>query len=257
MRIAYYSARTCVACPREAEIFAGLLAGDGTSGFKNARHHSSIEFRDITLKQRRAVHHRDACYADVVLDCDLLAAQQTLSAGMDIRLPVPGAVRIIRCRRPVSRRSRRNRRQGGRHQFVKPAVRGQRSFEGLLKGRNFASRENETEIRSKIIDLLQCRKANCHASPTYSLLKDKRKKPSAARKGPEWHQCRCHQWSRGLTLQNETSEVVTQTSSAAQELFRNARIHVRSYCVLASPTLSMRRRHLFYAGGAQMTRSAD
>src|ERR1700716_2901669 len=204
MRIAYHSARTCVACPREAEIFAGLLAGDGTSGFKNARHHSSIEFRDITLKQRRAVHHRDACYADIVLDCDLLAAQQTLSAGMDIRLPVPGAVRIIRCRRPVSRRSRRNRRQGGWDQFVKPAVRGQRSFEGLLKGRNFVSVKNQTEIGSKVVNLLQCRKAHYHASPNSCLLEDKRKKPPATRTGPEWHQCRCYHWSRSFALQNET-----------------------------------------------------
>src|SRR6202022_3120273 len=193
MRIAYHSARACVARTREAEIFAGRLACDGTSRFKNPRHHSGIKLRDITFKQRRTVHHRDACYADVVLDRDLLAAQQAFSTGMDIRLPVPGAVRIFRCRRPVSRRSRRNRRQGGRDQFVKPAVRGQRSFEGLLKGRNFVTRENETKIRSKVIDLLQCRKANCHASPTSCLLEDKRKKPSAARKGPEWHQCRCYQ----------------------------------------------------------------
>src|SRR3954447_1863096 len=42
-------------------------------------------------------------------------------------------------------------------------------------------------------------------------------------------------------------EVVTQTSSAVRELFRDARIHVPSYCVLASPALSMQSPHLFYA----------
>jgi hypothetical protein len=41
------------------------------------------------------------------------------------------------------------------------------------------------------------------------------------------------------------SEVVAQTSSAAQELFRHARIHVPSDCVLASPALSMQSQHLF------------
>jgi hypothetical protein len=49
-------------------------------------------------------------------------------------------------------------------------------------------------------------------------------------------------------------EVVTQTSSAVRELFRDALIHVPSYCVLASPALSMQSQPLFYAdssNGAQ------
>jgi hypothetical protein len=40
-------------------------------------------------------------------------------------------------------------------------------------------------------------------------------------------------------LQNETREVVAQTSSAARELFRHARFHVRIDCVLALPALSI------------------
>jgi hypothetical protein len=45
-------------------------------------------------------------------------------------------------------------------------------------------------------------------------------------------------------------EVFTQTSSAARELFRHARIHVPRYSVLASPALSMRSQHVFYAYGS-------
>ena len=45
-------------------------------------------------------------------------------------------------------------------------------------------------------------------------------------------------------------EVFTQTPSAARELFRYARIHVRRYSDLASPALSMRSQHVFYACGS-------
>lgn len=218
---------------------------DGAAGFEDARHHSRVDLRDIAFEQRRAVHHGNAGDADVVLDRNFLAAQQSIRATMDIRLPVPGAVRVFRRRRPVSRRPRRHRRQCGRDQLVKPAIRSQRSLESLLKGCNFVSVENEAEIGSKVFDLLQCRKPNRHASPSCRRLEAKRKKPSVTRTGLEWHQRRCYQWSRRITLQNETLEVATQTSSAARELFRNARIYVPFDCVLASPVLSMRCRHLF------------
>jgi hypothetical protein len=79
------------------------------------------------------------------------------------------------------------------------------------------SRENQTKVRSKYIDLHQCRKTTPHASPRPALLETSKwrqtKKPSVARKDPEWHQCRCYQWSSRLTLQCETSEAVAQTSS--------------------------------------------
>ena len=59
-----------------ASSFAlGGLASDGASGFENPCHDGGIEFRDITFKQCRAVHHWDAGDTDVILDRDLLAAQ--------------------------------------------------------------------------------------------------------------------------------------------------------------------------------------
>ena len=200
MRVADHAAGAGMTCPGKAEILAGGLAGDGASSIENARHDGGIEFRNITFEQRRAVHHRDAGNTDVVLDRDLLAAQQSFRASLDIRLPVPGAVRIFRCRWPVARRSRRNRRQRWRHQLVQPAIGSQRSLEGLLKCGNLVGGEDETKVRSEMVDLVQRRKANCHASPfTHShVWETKRKKPSAARKGPEWHQCRCYRWSRRL-----------------------------------------------------------
>ena len=185
MRIADHATGAGVACAREAEIFAGRLARDGAAGIENPRHHGGVDFRHVTFEQRRAVHHRHAGDADVVLDRNLLAAQQPIAAAPDIRLPVPGAVWIFRRGRPVSGRARRDRRQGGRDQFFKPAIRGQRSLEGLLKSRDLVGRENETEIRSEFIDLLERRKPNYHASPASCLLaEDKRKKPPVARERP-------------------------------------------------------------------------
>jgi hypothetical protein len=100
--------------------------------------------------------------------------------------------------------------------------------------------------------LVQRRKANCHTPPftlhSFPVFgRQKRKKPPATRKGPEWHQCRCY--GRVGYGAERNWEVVTQTSSAARELFRNARIHVPDDCVLASPALSMQSQHLFYADG--------
>ena len=112
VRIADHAAGAGVARARKAQILAGRLARDGAAGIENPRHHRGVDFRHITFEQRRAVHHRHAGDADVVLDRDLLAAQQPVAAGPDIRLPVPGAVWIFRCGRPVSGRARRDRRQG-------------------------------------------------------------------------------------------------------------------------------------------------
>jgi hypothetical protein len=42
-----------------------------------------------------------------------------------------------------------------------------------------------------------------------------------------------------LTMQNESQKVVAQTSSAARELFRHARIYLGMNCVLVSPGLSI------------------
>src|SRR5882724_8680797 len=184
MRIADHAARACMAGAGKTEILAGRLARDRAARFKNPRHYGGVEFRNIALQQHRAIHHRDTRDADVILDRDVLAAQQTFRPAMDIRLPVPGAVWIFRCRRAVSRRSRRNRRQRRRDQFVEPAIRGQRSFEGLLKGRSFISRKNETEIRSEAIDLLQRRKTNHHVSSTSCYLRRQTKKAIRGPKRP-------------------------------------------------------------------------
>ena len=52
-------------------------------------------------------------------------------------------------------------------------------------------------------------------SSQYTSTGRQNEKATRGPKGPEWHQCRCYQWSRKSTLQNEILEVVTQTSSAA------------------------------------------
>ena len=186
MRVTDHAACASMTCPGKAEILAGGLAGDGASSIENTCHDGGIELRNITFKQCRAVHHRDAGDTDIVLDRDLLAAQQSFRAGLDIRLPVPGAVRIFRCRGPVARRSRRDRRQRRRHQFIQPAIGSQRSLEGLLKCSNLVRGEDETKVRSEIVDLLQRRKANCHAPPLthFPCLGDKTKKAIRGPKRP-------------------------------------------------------------------------
>src|SRR6185437_9162981 len=188
---------------REAQILAGRLAGDRPSGVKNARHHSGVEFGHIALKQGRAIHHRHAGDADVVLDRDFLAAQQAIAAGLDVRLPVPGAIGIFGRRRPIARRPRRDRCQRWRDELLELAIGSERPLEGLLVGGDFVRRQHEAKIRGEPIDLLQRRKTNRHAYP----LVHKRKKPPVARKGSEWQQCRRYRWSRGFTLQGETLNV--------------------------------------------------
>src|SRR5207245_10505425 len=96
-----------------------------------------------------------------------LAAQKAVAAAADIRLTIPAAIGIFGRRRPISRRTRRDRRERGRHQFFEPAVRRQRGLERLSKGRNFLGRKGEAEIRSEAIDLLQRRKADYHALPIF------------------------------------------------------------------------------------------
>src|SRR6202162_3403118 len=69
----------------------GGVIAEGASRVEDPLHHGGIDLRHIPFEQRRSVHHGNAGDADVVLDRDLLAGQQTVAAGMDIRLPVPGA----------------------------------------------------------------------------------------------------------------------------------------------------------------------
>src|SRR3984957_11062448 len=184
MRIADHAARAGMAGTGKAEILAGRLARDRAARFEDPRHHGGVKFRNIALQQHRAIHHRNTRDADVILDRDTLAAQQTLCPAMDIRLPVPRAVWIFRCRGAVSRGSRRNWRKRRRDQFVEPAIRGQRSLEGLLKGRSFIGRKNEAEIRSEAIDLLQRRKTNHHVSSTSCYLRTQTKKDIRGPKRP-------------------------------------------------------------------------
>ena len=92
------------------------------------------------------------------------------------------------------------------------------------------SGEDETKVRSEIVDLVQRRKANCHAPPfTHfpSFWETKRKKPSAAQTGPEWHQCRCYQWSRRLRCRTKFGSRHSDVIGCVRT-FRHARIHVRT-----------------------------
>ena len=182
--IADHAASTGVARTGETQVLASRLAGDRAASIEDPRHHGGVELGHVTFQQRRAVHHGHAGHADVVLDRDLLAAQEPFAAALDIRLPVPGAVGIFRCRRPVSWRARRDRRQGRRHQLFEPAVRRQRPLERLLKGRNFFGREREAKIRPETIDLLQRRKADYHASPFFLRLQNTANRPTNEKSHP-------------------------------------------------------------------------
>ena len=203
MRVADDAARTRMACAGETEILAGGLAGDSAAGIEDSRHHRGVELGHITFEQRGAVHHGNAGHADVVLDRDFLAAQQAIAAGLDVRLPVPGAIGIFGRRRPIARRPRRDRCQRWRDELLELAIGSERPLEGLLVGGDFVRRQHEAKIRGEPIDLLQRRKTNRHAYP----LVHKRKKPPVARKGSEWQQCRRYRWSRRFTLQGETLSV--------------------------------------------------
>jgi hypothetical protein len=66
-----------------------------------------------------------------------------------------------------------------------------------------------------------------------------------------------YQWSSRFMLQNEISEIGAQTSSAARELFRHARIHVRARLCLSVGGLVNAMLAAFLCGAAQMTRRAD
>ena len=87
------------------------------------------------------------------------------AAGPDLGLPVPGVVGIFRWRRTVPGRARRDRRQRRWNQLFQPAIGRQRSLERLLEGCDFIGRQRQAELRSELVDLLQRRKTDYHASP--------------------------------------------------------------------------------------------
>src|SRR5262249_29441379 len=106
VRIADRSGRTGVAAGREAQILARRLAGDGAAGVEHAGDDGGVDFGHIALERARAVHHRHAGHADVVLDRHRLAGKHALAAAGDVRLPVPGVVPVLLADRAIAGRAR-------------------------------------------------------------------------------------------------------------------------------------------------------
>src|SRR5262249_14724510 len=161
--------------------------------------------RHVAFEQGRAVHHRHACNTDVILDRDLLAAQQPFAAGPDLRLPVPGTEWILRRRGSISRRARRHRRQRRRDKLVEPAIGCEGCLEGLLKSCDFIARQDETEISCEPINLLGSWEAHYHASASSLSLSRQMNKARRGRKGLEWHHFRSYRWSRRITWRSKFS----------------------------------------------------
>ncbi len=82
------------------------LADDGAAGIEDARDHGGIDIGHIAFERGRAVHHRHAGQADVVLEHDALAGQRPVGRALDLRLHIPGAERVVARARPRARRAR-------------------------------------------------------------------------------------------------------------------------------------------------------
>lgn len=96
----------CVAVAVERKVRGRGLAHDGTAGVKDSRDDRGIDIWHETFKHARAVHHWHACDADRVLDGYLFAGERTAGGPPDLRLAVPGIVRVFCRTRPIAWSSR-------------------------------------------------------------------------------------------------------------------------------------------------------
>ena len=100
-RIVHRTGRTGVAAAGHAVIFAHRLAGDLAAGIENALDHRGVDLRHIAVQELRADHHRHAGEADIVLERDAPAGELAARFSLDRSLHVPGAIRVLRRRRPI------------------------------------------------------------------------------------------------------------------------------------------------------------
>src|SRR6185437_9459959 len=117
----------------------------------------------------------------------------------------------------------------------------------LLERRNFVGGEDETEIRSQIIDLLQRRKAHCHASPASRFGRQTRKATRSPRR-PRMASMP-YRWSRRVTLRCETRKLSPRRHRLRENPFAP---HVFTYegrgLCLSADGLVNQSSAFFYAG---------
>src|SRR3990172_9403254 len=103
-------------------MLADGLPNDLAAGIEDTRHDRSVAVRYVALENGGAVHHRNACDADVVLDRDPLAAECTIRCPCDRAAPVPGVERVLLRWRSVAGRSRVLDRRHRLSELVEPAI---------------------------------------------------------------------------------------------------------------------------------------
>ena len=86
----------------EAERRDGGLADDLGARVEQARHDGGVLARDVALHDRRAVEHREARHADVVLHADAPAGERAVGGARDRALPRPPVGWVLGARRPVA-----------------------------------------------------------------------------------------------------------------------------------------------------------
>ena len=172
VRIANGTGRAGVAAGRETKIFARRLAGDYPAGVEYAGDDRGVDFGNVAFEYARAVHHRHAGDTDVVFDRDPLARQDPALGADDVRLPVPGVVRVLLGRRPIARLARIFYRQLRLGQLIKAGIRSDRARHqsakrgGVLFGQVHAERPGDLQ------NLRDCRQArrNGHFSAPLACL---------------------------------------------------------------------------------------
>ena len=106
VRVVHRPGRRGVAAAGQAEVLAVRLADDRAAGVEDARDDRRVDVGHVAFERRRAVHHRHAGEADVVLQDDALAGERTVRRALDLGLHVPGAERVLGRRGPVAGRAR-------------------------------------------------------------------------------------------------------------------------------------------------------
>src|ERR1041384_3950647 len=91
-----------VAAARQAEALADRLADDLAAGVEDAGDQGRVDVGHIAFERRRAVHHRQAGDADIVLDDDRLAGQRAARLALDRGLPGPGVEPVLVMARAIA-----------------------------------------------------------------------------------------------------------------------------------------------------------
>ena len=134
---------TGMACDGEAEVLANRLARDRADSVENPHDRRGIELRHIALERRGAVHHRDAATQILSLIATFFRSKALLRR-CEFRFQYQPRTGISRAAggTPANTAPLAT---DGRHQFLKPAVRGQRPLERLLKPHDFVGAKEETD----------------------------------------------------------------------------------------------------------------